>query len=56
MTSLKRRSIGRTEGERGVIITDPEILASLRPSEECMRRCEELDRMTMPRRGRWIMI
>ena len=51
MSSLKPRSINGTRSSRAVIITDPEILASLRPSRECMDRCAELERMTM-RRGR----
>lgn len=56
MSSLKPKTINETRSSKAVIITDPEILASLRPSEECMRRCEELERMTMRPRGRWIMI
>ena len=54
MGTLKLNTIGSKDEGRRVVITDPDVLASLRPSEECMRRCEEIERMTMPRRGRWI--
>lgn len=55
MSSQDMKSIRRRTPE-GTIITDPELLASLRPSRECLERCEQLERATMGRRGRCIMI
>ncbi len=55
MNGLKIKSVGGPGRSGRVVITDPDILVSLRPSDGCMKRCEELERMTMPRRGRWFV-
>lgn len=55
MNRLNIKSAGEARRSGRIVITDPDILASLRPSDECMRRCEELERMTMPRHGRWFV-